>query len=95
MADVILACIIMHNMIVEDEFDDPSLNDDYLTEQNNHAGFRIDNVERGTFSDSQIISDHLIAVRSEYMSREQHLSLKADLIDHLWSLRGENDASDE
>jgi hypothetical protein len=88
MASMMIACIIMHNMIIEDEYDDPMLNDQYLFEPD-ETSFRVDPVRRTIDpADSDLISKHISDVRREYMSRSQHKQLKADLVEHLWSLRG-------
>jgi len=71
---VIYACIILHNMILEDEDkafcqdfnpDDETLNPDYWTQQ--------------TPMETRIQNLHAVK------SRETHNMLTADLVDHLWS----------
>ncbi len=37
---IMKACIILHNMIIQDEYDNPNLNDDYLFEDTDQ--FKVD-----------------------------------------------------
>ena len=85
MEKIIIACIILHNMIIVDEWDDPNLDQRYLKEDDN---FVVDEVQRGSREDSQLIANHISTVRREYMSYEDHMHLKADLVEHLWDLKG-------
>jgi len=36
-----------------------------------------------------MIKKHIATVRKEYMSYTEHQRLKADLLEHLWSMKGE------
>ena len=85
MEKIIIACIILHNMIIVDEWDDANLDQRYLKEDDD---FVVDEVHRGSREDSQLIADHISTVRKEYMSYADHMQLKADLVEHLWDLKG-------
>ena len=85
MEKVIIACIILHNMLIVDEWEDPDLDQRYLKENDD---FVVDEVQRGTQEDSQLIANHISTVPREYMSYEEHMHLKSDLIQHLWDLKG-------
>jgi len=93
MEKIIIACIILHNMIIDDEWEDPELNQKYLKEKDG-TNFKVDKVKRGTVEDSQLIAQHIATVRQEYMSYEEHHRLKADLVEHLWSRKGDNEKVD-
>ena len=41
---VMTACIILHNMIVEDEWHDPTLNHDFVFQQDDGARFQMDRI---------------------------------------------------
>jgi hypothetical protein len=77
------AAILLRDMILEDEAEDPTLNQDYLQEDAPVAWQprcrpRLDVATLGT----QMI---LIA------DSQKHFELKEDLIEHLWSIRGNQD----
>ena len=84
MEKIIIACIILHNMIIVDEWDDANLDQRYLKEDDD---FVVDEVQRGSREDSQLIANHISTVRREYMSYEDHMHLKADLVEHLRDLK--------
>jgi len=79
MEKIIIACIILHNMIIVDEWEDPDLDQLYLKDDD----FVVDEVRRGTQEDSQLITNHISKVRREYMSYEENMHLKSDLVQHL------------
>ncbi|ETN17200.1 hypothetical protein PPTG_21630 [Phytophthora nicotianae INRA-310] len=73
---IMKACIILHNMIVEDE-------------RGEGLPYVYDNAapldpSRETTSDL----DHFIARHQALRSTQQHLQLKTDLVQHLWDLKG-------
>jgi len=86
MGQIITCCVIINNMIVEDEYEAEGCDNEYLFEDEDE--FQVDLVERTDLSDSHLFSAHLSKVRSKYMSQQKHFSLKEDLIEHLWELRG-------
>lgn len=54
------------NMIVEDEWDDPDLNDDYLFED---ANFTVDDINHDDVAgDSELITANMLETRKKYMS---------------------------
>ena len=78
-------------MIIDDEWEDPELNQKYLKEKDG-TNFKVDKIIRGTVQDSQLISKHIATVCQEYMSYEEHHRLKADLVEYFWSMKGEKEA---
>ncbi|KAF8379490.1 hypothetical protein HHK36_028925 [Tetracentron sinense] len=76
--DIMKACIIMHNMIVEDERDVyiPDLNYDVIEENITVSHER-------TVELSQIIQNH-----RHIRDRGIHSQLQTDLVEHLWKLQG-------
>jgi hypothetical protein len=89
MARIMYACIILHNMIVEDERDtyrvryDMDYNNDYeQSEQSPHlAGF-----EHGPLHDFSVVLETGEAIRDKGM----HQQLKNDLVQHIWHQFGGN-----
>ena len=79
------ACIILHNMIVEDEWDDNEVVDlDYE---------QIDGVDNPPMQVLHEQSDGFMAYIESYgriRDREIHSQLRLDLIEHLWQLQGES-----
>jgi hypothetical protein len=75
MANIMYACIIMHNMIFENE----------SSEQNLEPLFE---VEAPTGILRALPFKALVAGREQLENIEQHYSLKGDLVEHLWTLRG-------
>ena len=80
---IITACIIMHDMIIVDEWEDETLDQKYLKDDRDSA-FVVDKLNRGKPEDSQLISNHIRTIRKEYMSYTEHMWLKSDLVEHLW-----------
>jgi hypothetical protein len=72
--DIMTACVIMHNMIIEDEPVDDKLNDIDLTNVVSRAG-------TGKFSS-------FVQMREEIENGHSHRQLQEDLIEHLWERRG-------
>ena len=71
--NVIIACCIMHNMIIDDERDhNQSAVLEHVRVKNTHRNlnFEVD-----------------LQRQVEIQNREQHFQLRNDLIEHLWSLR--------
>ena len=89
MEKIIIAAIILHNMIIVDEQDHPELDQKYLKEKEKGSSFKVSKFQRGTAQDSEMIKKHIATVRKEYMSYTEHQRLKADLLEHLWSMKGE------
>ena len=82
---IMKACIILHNMIVEDEWDDNEVVDlDYE---------QIDGVDNPPMQVLHEQSDGFMAYIESYgriRDREIHSQLRLDLIEHLWQLQGES-----
>jgi len=77
------------HMIIVDEQDHPELDQKYLKEKEKGSSFKVSKFQRGTAQDSEMIKKHIATVRKEYMSYTEHQRLKADLLEHLWSMKGE------
>ncbi|KAL3701160.1 hypothetical protein R1sor_019182 [Riccia sorocarpa] len=69
--EIMLTCVVLHNMIVEDEQDDPTLNNEFLFEEVTLPEFRRDR----TFGD-------LLTETTEIEDSRIHHQLRSDLIDH-------------
>ena len=82
---IMKACIILHNMIVEDERDDNEMVDlDYE---------QIDGVDNPPLQVLREQSDGFMLYIERYgriRDREIHFQLQLDLIEHLWQLQGES-----
>ncbi|XP_050264545.1 uncharacterized protein LOC126708694 [Quercus robur] len=82
---IMKVCIILHNMIVEDERDDNEVIDlDY--EQN-------DGLDNPPLQMLREQSDEFLSYIERHgriRDREIHFQLQSDLIDHLWQLQGES-----
>ena len=78
MSTVLVCCVILHNMIIEDEWGEDL---EKLTHTND---FDVKEFERGDGIRSQI---NFLEVRQEYMNLEHHYNLRNDLIEHLWDLK--------
>ena len=77
--DIMFTCIILHNMIVEDE---QGLEDDDIFDDLQEGDITL---ERGvSFEDFLLISIELGSVDKHYYS------LRADLVDHLWNIKGQS-----
>jgi hypothetical protein len=75
MADIIYACIIMHNMIIENE----------SNEQNLEALFQ---VEAPIGITRPLAFEALVVGIEQLENIEQHYNLKGDLVELLWNLKG-------
>ncbi|EEY69220.1 uncharacterized protein PITG_05425 [Phytophthora infestans T30-4] len=82
MNDVMLACIILHNMIVEDEQRITSLNHQYLFEDE-----WVSPAEVGVPDECPVA---MIANAMQVLEDEElHYELKTDLIEHVWQCYGD------
>ncbi|CAM6114713.1 unnamed protein product [Calypogeia fissa] len=73
----------MHNMIVEDQEDDPEL-DNYLFDEENLIHVNHTRRARLTFSRLSTTVEHI-------KDRTLTSQLKQDLVEHLWAARGDED----
>ena len=78
------ACIILHNMIVEDERDD-----------NEEVDLDYEKIDREDNPHLQVLREQSdgflsnIERHGRIRDREIHFQLQSDLIEHLWQLQGE------
>lgn len=85
--NIIMACIIMHNMIVEDERDDYEYNFD----NKGQYVYNYDDMgERVSVShDDAPELEAFIQNYKKIKNKETHTQLQADLIEHLWQNHGD------
>jgi hypothetical protein len=69
------ACVIMHNMIVEDEG---------IVDPNEHFDYGGQNVEPSHDNSTRTL-DEFINAYKRIRDQETHVQLKEDLIQHLWN----------
>jgi hypothetical protein len=74
-SDIMFACCILHNMILEDERDVPGL-------ENIISGLVDENVSLRRGLSFEALINHTIEIENE----DLHYSLRGDLIEHLWAL---------
>ena len=60
MGNIITCCVILNNMIVEDEYEADDCDNDYLFEDEDT--FTVDSVERTDLTDSHLFSKHLSTI---------------------------------
>nr|AAS07307.1 hypothetical protein [Oryza sativa Japonica Group] len=78
--EIMIACIILHNMIVEDEKDDEGLDYNYDDE-----GERVTPLHTPIAELQDFIQNH-----HNIRNRQTHSQLQEDLVDHLWQFHGRN-----
>ena len=88
--DVIYACIILHNMIVEGEWHYLSRNHDFAFQQDDGTRFQVDRIYKNNAA-HLLGSIDVIELWQQYMNGDNHNNLKLDLIEHLWETHGNND----
>jgi hypothetical protein len=76
--DIMMTCIILHNMIIKDERDNDEA-EDFEYEQLNEP-FEL--LTRGPTNDFSEFIQHHYCIRD----RETHYQLQLDLVEHLWQL---------
>ena len=87
MSIVMSACIILHNMIIEDEWEDPSLTHDFVFQDNDGSMFQVDRLYKDTTS-HLLGSVDVMEARRRYKNQDNHKRLKQDLVQHLWDIHG-------
>jgi hypothetical protein len=70
------ACVIMHNMIVEDER--------FVVDPNERFDYSGENVQPAHGHATRTLDEYIDAHR-RIRDKETHLQLKEDLIEHLWN----------
>lgn len=76
-ADIMFACCILHNMILDDEHDVPGL-------ENILAGEFGGNMPLHRGLSFQELATHTVEIENE----DTHYGLRGDFIEHLWALKG-------
>ncbi|XP_074318857.1 uncharacterized protein LOC141655690 [Silene latifolia] len=84
MGNVLMACIIMHNMIVEDE------RETYLNYENIIAEFKEDNPTSASDDPYEYHrlrrspQERFVEIHGEIRDRATHIALRNDLVEHIW-----------
>ena len=89
MALIVKACVILHNMIVDDQRSNEE-NDPMLEESDNQPrGFlvRSQRASRPPSLDLTTLTTNMLSIRDE----QKWAQLRQDLIDHLWDRHGSDD----
>ena len=86
MTIIMKACIVLHNMIVEDERDEVSLEQEYGGPYTSSAALS---------TDTSPTFDAFLRRYRAIRDNDKHYQLRNDLIEHLWQRKGESDEGDE
>jgi hypothetical protein len=78
-SDIMFACCILHNMILEDECDVPGL-------ENIISGLVDENVPLRRGLSFEAFMNNTVEIENE----DLHYSLRGDLIEYLWAFKGAN-----
>jgi len=76
LSKIMRACVIMHNMIVEDE--------GFVVDPNEHFNYGGENVDPAHGQPTRTL-DEFIDAHRKIRNKETHVQLKEDLIEHLWN----------
>ena len=88
LSQIMYTCIILHNMIVEDERDSYGKRNDYDYDQTNSAA--LVNYYHGPINEFA----RMLEINTAIHDRSKHRSLKADLTEHIWQRFGSNQDQD-
>jgi hypothetical protein len=83
LADIMYACVILHNMIVEDERDSYNIPDENTYEQGQFSA-QITGLDQGPIHGFSDVLEKNRSIRD----RTAHRRLKEDLIEHIWQKFG-------
>ncbi|XP_021718893.1 uncharacterized protein LOC110686599 [Chenopodium quinoa] len=87
--NIMLACIIIHNMIVEDERE--TYQNNVNTNEFMNAGGNA-NEDTTEYRTDRIVDIGLyLSRRTEIEDQQTHLQLKNDLVEHIWNKFGNNE----
>jgi hypothetical protein len=87
LAEIMYTCIILHNMIVEDERDSYEVRYDIDFEPGSYC-IPLEGLEEGPIHEFDMVLEADAAIRD----RPTHRRLKADLVEHIWQKFGGNEA---
>ncbi|CAH9101109.1 unnamed protein product [Cuscuta epithymum] len=87
--DIMLTCIILHNMIVEDEYEETDDDDDDATTQDYSAqyDYTVPHIQFDLNHDAPTLHDYMMR-HNRIRSTAVHTALKNDLVNHLWGHHG-------
>jgi hypothetical protein len=85
MKTIMLACVILHNMIVEDERDDATIHIDL----NENPGTSFVLPSEVSIGGNLCFTD-VLCRKASIHDRPQHTQLKNDLVEHIWHRFGNN-----
>jgi hypothetical protein len=82
LSQIMYACIILHNMIIEDERDSYGARNDHVYDQTNSTA--LVNYRHGPINEFAA----MLEINTVIHDRSMHHCLKADLIEHIWQRFG-------
>jgi hypothetical protein len=82
LSQIMYACIILHNMIIEDEWDSYGAHNDHVYDQTNSTA--LVNYRHGPINKFAA----MLEINTTIHDRSMHRCLKADLIEHIWQRFG-------
>jgi hypothetical protein len=82
--NIMMTCIILHNMIVEDEKDDV----DEDLELNEPASTTYVQPPEITHNDISVSFQRTLEINAEIQHRPTHIQLRNDLVEHIWQKFG-------
>lgn len=82
---IIKTCVILHNMIIENETDDPLLLEANHEANNNEITADIHRID----ADNKEKFESFLSRYKTVHDTNQHYQLRNDLIEHLWAVKGE------